>query len=96
MADVLADAALDAALADLPGWTRVDGKLHRELRFGDFEQAFAFMTRVAIAAERMNHHPEWSNVYDRVVIDLTTHDAGGITERDLALAAHIERASGDA
>ena len=74
-----------------PDWSLVDGKLHRELRFADFVAAFGFMTRVAILAEKLDHHPEWSNVYGRVVVDLVTHDAGGITERDFALAAHIDR-----
>lgn len=75
---------------ELPGWALVDGKLHREYRFTDFIGAFGFMTRVALAAEAMNHHPEWFNVYNRVSIDLTTHDAGGISERDFALAAKID------
>lgn len=71
-------------------WALRDGKLHRECRFADFVEAFGFMSRVALLAERMDHHPEWSNVYNRVVIDLTTHDAGGISERDFALAADID------
>ena len=69
--------------------TLVAGKLHRELRFPDFVRAFGFMTSVALVAESMNHHPEWSNVYGRVTIDLTTHDAGGITALDLELARRI-------
>jgi 4a-hydroxytetrahydrobiopterin dehydratase len=72
------------------GWSEVDGKLHRELRFGSFSAAFAFMTRVALAAEKANHHPDWSNSWDRVVIDLVSHDAGGITERDRAFAGEID------
>jgi 4a-hydroxytetrahydrobiopterin dehydratase len=83
---VLSDAALEAALARLPGWSIVDGKLQREFRFGDFNQAFAFMTRAALLAEQMNHHPEWWNVYSRVRVDLTTHDAGGISELDIEMA----------
>ena len=78
-------------LAELPGWEVVDGKLHRELRFADFVTAWGVMSSIAIAAEKLNHHPEWSNVYSRVVIDLVTHDAGGITERDLELAAAVDR-----
>jgi 4a-hydroxytetrahydrobiopterin dehydratase len=86
----LAQEALSAALAELPGWSIVDGKLHRELRFPDFVRAFGFMTSVALVAEAHDHHPEWSNVYGRVVVDLTTHDAGGITEKDVALARKID------
>jgi 4a-hydroxytetrahydrobiopterin dehydratase len=71
-------------------WSVQDEKLHRELSFPDFVEAFGFMSSVALVAERMDHHPEWSNVYGRVVIDLTTHDAGGITERDFELARRIE------
>jgi len=86
----LSEDALAKALADLPEWRIADGKLHRELRFPDFVHAFGFMASVALAAEARNHHPEWSNVYDRVVVDLTTHDAGGITEKDLELARTID------
>ena len=78
-------------LAALAGWTVTDGKLHRSYRFADFVEAFGFMASIALIAERMNHHPEWSNVWNTVVIDLTTHDAGGITERDFALAVEMER-----
>jgi len=80
-------------LASLPGWTVVEGKLHREYRFADFVEAFGFMTGVALVAERMNHHPEWFNVWNTVRIDLTTHDAGGITARDFELAAAMDRAA---
>jgi len=76
----------------LPGWTLVGDKLHRELEFADFVTAFGFMTRVALVAERMNHHPEWSNVYNKVIVELTTHDAGGISDRDFELAQAIETA----
>ena len=88
---LLDDDELAERLGGLPGWEVVDGKLHRELRFGDFVTAFGVMSSVAIVAEKLNHHPEWSNVYSRVVIDLVTHDAGGITGLDLELAAEIER-----
>lgn len=90
----LAPDALDAALQELDQWNVREGKLHRKLRFADFVQAFGFMTRVALVAESMNHHPDWSNVYDRVVIDLVTHDAGGITELDLTLARRIDALAG--
>ncbi len=86
----LPEPEIRAALADLPGWEHREGRLHRELRFRDFVEAFGFMSRVALLAERADHHPDWSNVYNRVVIDLVTHDAGGITERDLSLAREIE------
>jgi 4a-hydroxytetrahydrobiopterin dehydratase len=86
----LGDAELGAALRELPQWTLHDGKLHRELRFRDFSEAFGFMTRAALVAESMNHHPEWFNVWNRVVIDLSTHDAGGITSLDLELARRMD------
>ena len=73
----------------LPGWSLVDGKLHRELVFSDFNAAFGFMTRVALIAEAMGHHPEWRNVWNRVVIDLTTHDIGGLSNLDQQLAQRI-------
>ena len=81
-----------AALASLPAWEPVPGRdaIRRRLRFSGFGEAFAFMTRVALAAERMDHHPEWSNVYDRVEIVLSTHDAGGLTALDVALARAID------
>lgn len=81
-------AALNAGLAE--PWALVDGKLHKVFVFQDFVEAFGFMARVALLAERLNHHPEWSNVYRRVVIDLTTHEAGGVTGLDFALARRIE------
>jgi len=77
-------------LKDLPGWSILDGKLHKEFRFKDFARAFTFMTGVALVAEGMHHHPEWSNVYNRVVIDLTTHDAGGISHLDIDFAVRVE------
>ena len=80
---------LDAALATLPGWEIDRGKLYREFVFPDFNAAFGFMSRVALAAEAADHHPEWSNVYNRVRVHLTTHDAGGVTRRDLELATRM-------
>jgi len=89
----LTSEALQEALAEpsLASWTVRDGKLYREYRFGSFAEAFGFMASAALHAEAMNHHPEWLNVYDRVSVSLTTHDSGGITERDLALARQMER-----
>ena len=86
----LTDEQLAAALVSLAGWTVVNGKLHREFRFPDFTYAFGFMATAATAIERNNHHPEWSNVYNRVVVDLTTHDAGGITRKDVELAVLMD------
>ncbi|MDP9144189.1 MAG: 4a-hydroxytetrahydrobiopterin dehydratase, partial [Actinomycetota bacterium] len=86
----LADADVTQRLAALPAWTVKDGKLHRELTFPDFTQAFAFMTDVAREADALDHHPEWFNVYNRVVIDLATHDASGITTLDFELARRAE------
>jgi 4a-hydroxytetrahydrobiopterin dehydratase len=81
---------VDTHLAQLAGWSVVNGKLHAEFTFPDFVAAFGFMTKVAILAEVADHHPEWSNVYKRVVIDLVTHETGGtITTRDVALAQQI-------
>jgi 4a-hydroxytetrahydrobiopterin dehydratase len=89
----LTDDEIRKALDDLDGWTLENGKVHKELRFGSFVEAFSFMSGVALLAESMNHHPEWSNVYNRVTIDLTTHDAGGVSERDLELARKIDALS---
>ncbi len=85
---------LSAALAELPGWSLREGKLHRELRFANFSEAFGFMTRAALVAERMDHHPEWTNVWNRVEIDLVTHDSGGVTASDVALARELEKLAG--
>ena len=78
-------------LAEVTGWTLHAGKLHREYKFADFVEAFGFMASAALVAERMNHHPEWFNVWSTVRIDLTTHDAGGISAKDFELAAAMER-----
>jgi 4a-hydroxytetrahydrobiopterin dehydratase len=80
-------------LTDLEGWTVENEKLHRSYAFADFTEAFAFMTRSALHAEKMDHHPEWSNVYNRVEVDLTTHDAGGLTELDFMLAELMNQAA---
>jgi 4a-hydroxytetrahydrobiopterin dehydratase len=87
---ILTDSEIQAALGKLPGWSVQNGKLHREYAFADFVHAFGFMATAAIAIEAMNHHPEWSNVWNRVSIDLVTHDSGGITAKDVELAAKLE------
>ncbi len=84
------DSEIESALRSLPGWGLAGGKLHREYQFADFAAAFAFMSAAALRAEAMNHHPDWSNVYNRVTVDLVTHDAGGVTSKDLKLAAKFE------
>jgi 4a-hydroxytetrahydrobiopterin dehydratase len=85
--------ARSAALAKLPGWQEVSGReaIAKTFVFADFNEAFGFMTRAALVAEKMDHHPEWSNVYKTVVVTLTTHDAGGVTARDIALAEAMDR-----
>ncbi len=84
--------ARTAALKQLPEWREAEGReaLTRTFKFRDFNQAFAFMTRVALLAEKMDHHPEWFNVYNRVEVTLATHDAGGVTEKDIALAKAMD------
>ncbi|HEY7811047.1 MAG TPA: 4a-hydroxytetrahydrobiopterin dehydratase [Allosphingosinicella sp.] len=93
----LTDGERDAALAALPGW-RWDGEsrcIRRSFTFGDFAEAFAFMARVALAAEKADHHPDWSNSWNRVDIALSTHSAGGLTALDVELAKVIDRAAGE-
>ena len=82
----LSSESIDYELKNLKGWTVVNNKIHKEFEFDDFNQAFGFMTRAAMYIEKMNHHPEWFNVYNKIVVDLTTHDAGGITQNDINLA----------
>ena len=90
-ADALSAAEIDDALAHLPGWRVVAGKLHKEFEFADFTAAFGFMTKVAIEANTMDHHPEWSNVWNKVVVDLVTHSAGNrISNLDVKLARRID------
>ena len=88
----LTEAERDAALASLPDWTlREDGlAIARRFTFADFSEAFAFMTRVALLAEKADHHPEWANVWSRVDVTLTTHDAGGLSQRDVAMAKAMD------
>lgn len=78
---------------DLPGWTGGDDFITKVFKFDNFAQAFGFMTQIAIIAEKMDHHPEWFNVYNRVDVTLTTHDTGGVTEKDVKLAKAMEAAS---
>ncbi|MDP8246007.1 MAG: 4a-hydroxytetrahydrobiopterin dehydratase [Candidatus Hinthialibacter antarcticus] len=85
----LTDEKIQEKLNGIEGWTFTDGRLHRDFKFKDFTEAFAFMARIALYAEKMDHHPDWSNVYNNVAIDLATHDAGGVTELDFKLAALI-------
>jgi len=87
----LTDAQLQTALQNLPGWTVKDDKLHREYEFADFAHAIGFITTAALGIEKMDHHPEWFNVYNKVRVDLTTHDSGGITQKDADLAQMLEK-----
>lgn len=82
----LSDEQIKTELSGLSGWSTVNGKLHKDFIFDDFIEAFGFMSRAAIHIEKMNHHPEWFNVYNKISIDLVTHDAGGITQNDINLA----------
>ncbi len=82
----LSQTDIDEELKNLAGWSVVNEKLHKEFQFDSFNQAFGFMTRAAMEIEKMNHHPEWFNVYNKITIELTTHDAGGITKNDVNLA----------
>jgi 4a-hydroxytetrahydrobiopterin dehydratase len=86
----LDESQIASGVAAMPGWSVVNGKLHREYKFLEFSHAIGFMATAAPAIEKMNHHPEWANVYNRVTVDLTTHDAGGITKKDFDLAAMLE------
>jgi 4a-hydroxytetrahydrobiopterin dehydratase len=82
----LSDEQIRKELTDLSGWSIVNGKLHKDFVFKDFIEAFGFMSTAALHIEKMNHHPEWFNVYNKIKVDLTTHDAGGITQNDINLA----------
>lgn len=85
---------IEAALREIDAWQVKGGRLHREFVFADFKAAFDFMTRVSVVAEELDHHPDWSNVYNRVRVDLYTHDVGGLTELDLKLARTMNRIAG--
>jgi 4a-hydroxytetrahydrobiopterin dehydratase len=93
MAEKLTGAARKTALAKLQGWSEVDGRdaIRRNFTFTDFNEAFGFMARAALIAEKLDHHPEWFNVYNKVEVTLATHDAGGVTERDVKLAQEMDR-----
>jgi len=95
MSRILTDGERTDALARLDGWTQTKDRdaLTKSFRFGDFNAAFGFMARVALQAERMDHHPEWFNVYNRVDVTLATHDAGGVTAKDVDLAAFMDSAA---
>src|SRR5690349_18518995 len=93
MRTLLSDAELDAALADLPGWSRAGNAITKEFRFADFRAALWFINAAAAQADAMDHHPEWSNVYSRVTVNLTTHDSGGVTRKDIDLARAMEKAA---
>lgn len=88
--DLLSEAQIQTALGQLPGWKASKGKLNREYKFEDFVHAFGFMASAAVTAEAMNHHPEWTNVFNKVTVRLSTHDAGGITGMDVELAGKME------
>ena len=90
----LDDAEVSERLAEIPGWSFADNQLNREFQFDNFVQAFGFMSSVALLAEKLDHHPNWSNVYNRVQIGLNTHDAGGVTEFDIVLAGRINEVAG--
>ncbi len=96
MVDKLIGAARAAAIAGLAGWREVEGRdaIAKTFRFKSFNQAWGFMSRVALKAERMNHHPEWFNVYNKVEVTLATHDAGGLSELDIELARFMDKAAG--
>ena len=81
----------DVRLSDLPGWTRRGKTLHRVFIFRNFSEAFGFMVRAALAAEKLDHHPDWANAWNKVTVDLSTHDAGGLTELDFRLAGEMNR-----
>src|ERR1700722_6861891 len=92
----LSESEIEARLEskELAGWKSIDGKLHKSYRFHDFVEAWGFMSRAALAAEKMDHHPDWSNVWNKVTVDLSTHSAGGLTKNDFELAGKMEQIYG--
>lgn len=97
MSEKISGAARQEALAGLSGWREAEGRdaIAKRFEFADFNAAFGWMARVALVAEKMDHHPEWSNVYRKVDVVLTSHDAGGVTARDIALAREMDRLAGE-
>lgn len=93
MVEKLSDSEIENALQDLEGWTRTEGKdaIHKTFKFKNFSQAWGFMSRVALLAEKMNHHPEWFNVWNRVEVTLNTHDVGGLSENDFKMATRMNQ-----
>ena len=87
----LSDSEIESEVTKLPGWKLLNGKLNKSFEFEDFVEAFGFMTRVAMQAEKLNHHPEWFNVYNKVKIDLITHDVNGISNYDVKLASAVNK-----
>ena len=95
MAEKLSPEEREAALGELEGWSEAEGRdaIVRKFQFANFNEAFGFMSRIALEAERMNHHPEWFNVYNRVEVTLTTHDCGGLSDLDVTLAKFMDKAA---
>ena len=87
----LSDNEIEDSLKELNGWTVLNGKLHKEIEFADFDEAWKFMTIAVVEIQKMNHHPEWFNVYNKLIIDLMTHDVGGISENDMNLAKFLDK-----
>lgn len=96
MVEKLSDDVITEKMAELDGWNRLDGKdaIQKSFKFKNFSQAWAFMSRVALLAEKMNHHPEWFNVYNRVEVTLNTHDVGGLSELDFKMAGRMDKYAG--
>ena len=95
MKDCLSEELIEQALQNLPGWSVKEGKLHKSYKFKNFTQAFGFMTQAAIVSEKQDHHPEWFNVYNEVIVDLVSHDSKGITPRDIKLAGSMNAIAGE-
>ena len=95
MKDCLSEKLIEQALQNLPGWSVKEGKLHKAFKFNNFTQAFGFMTQAAIVSEKQDHHPEWFNVYNEVIVDLVSHDSKGITPRDIKLAGSMNAIAGE-